>query len=39
MNEEWFGICAKGPVMKEDFILYILRAAYYAFKEAHQLNP
>jgi len=39
MNEEWFGICAKGP--NDERGLYTLqpRAAYYALKEAHQLNP
>lgn len=39
MNEEWFGICAKGPT--DDRGLYTLypRAAYYALKEVHQLNP
>lgn len=39
MNEEWFGICAKGPT--DDRGLYELypRAAYYALKEAHQFNP
>ncbi|MDT8414272.1 MAG: family 16 glycosylhydrolase [Flavobacteriaceae bacterium] len=39
MNEEWFGICAKGP--KDEKGLYDLypRAAYYALKETHQINP
>ena len=39
MNEEWFGICAKGPT--NPFGLYTLypRAAYYALKEAHSYNP
>ena len=39
MNEEWFGICAKGPTnMKGLYELYP-RAAYYALKEAHKINP
>lgn len=39
MNEEWFGICAKGPT--DDRGLYELhpRVAYYALMEAHKLNP
>jgi len=39
MNEEWFGICAKGPTNTEGFYALYPRAAYYALKEAHQLNP
>jgi len=39
MNEEWFGICAKGPTnAKGNYTLYP-RAAYYALKEVHQFNP
>ena len=39
MNEEWFGICAKGPTNdRGNYDLYP-RAAYYALKEAHSLNP
>ena len=39
MNEEWFGICAKGPTNgRGNYELYP-RAAYYALKEAHSLNP
>ncbi|TVQ15230.1 MAG: glycosidase [Bacteroidetes bacterium] len=39
MNEEWFGICAKGPTNVMGFYQLFPRAAYYALKEAHQLNP
>lgn len=39
MNEEWFGICAKGPTnSKGNYTLYP-RAAYYTLKEVHQFNP
>jgi hypothetical protein len=39
MNEEWFGICAKGATNdKGNYQLYP-RAAYYTLKEAHQFNP
>ncbi len=39
MNEEWFGICAKG--LTNDMGTYELypRAAYYALKEVHKFNP
>lgn len=39
MNEEWFGICAKGPSNEQGHYQLYPRAAYYAMKEAHQLNP
>lgn len=39
MNEEWFGICAKGPTSSRGLYDLYPRAAYYALKEAHQLNP
>ncbi len=39
MNEEWFGICAKGPTNAMGFYPLYPRAAYYALKEAHQLYP
>jgi hypothetical protein len=39
MNEEWFGICAKGPTSSRGTYELYPRAAYYALKEAHQLNP
>lgn len=39
MNEEWFGICAKGkPDSRGIYELYP-RAAYYALQEMHQINP
>ncbi|MGB1242410.1 MAG: glycoside hydrolase family 2 TIM barrel-domain containing protein, partial [Chitinophagales bacterium] len=39
MNEEWFGICAKGETNARGLYQLYPRAAYYALKEAHQLNP
>ena len=39
MNEEWFGICAKGPNDARGLYELYPRAAYYALKEAHALNP
>jgi hypothetical protein len=39
MNEEWFGICAKGPTSERGLYELYPRAAYYALKEAHKLNP
>ncbi|MCL7762618.1 hypothetical protein MPF19_04265 [Polaribacter sp. Z014] len=39
MNEEWFGICAKGPTDKEGFYSLTPRAAYFALQKVHQLNP
>ncbi len=39
MNEEWFGICAKGPTDERGLYRLYPRAAYYALKEAHSLNP
>jgi hypothetical protein len=39
MNEEWFGICAKGPTDARGLYTLYPRAAYYALKEVHQLNP
>jgi hypothetical protein len=39
MNEEWFGICAKGPTNEKGFYQLYPRAAYYALKEAHQFDP
>lgn len=39
MNEEWWGICAKGfPDQSGLYELYP-RAAYYALKEVNQLDP
>lgn len=39
MNEEWFGICAKGPTDSRGLYELYPRAAYYALKEVHNLNP
>lgn len=39
MNEEWFGICAKGPTNAQGLYKLYPRAAYYSLKEAHKLNP
>ncbi|MBK8492944.1 MAG: glycosidase [Saprospirales bacterium] len=39
MNEEWFGICAKGPTNTRGLFQVFPRAAYYALKEAHRTNP
>jgi hypothetical protein len=39
MNEEWFGICAKGPTNAKGLYTLYPRAAYYSLKEAHALNP
>ncbi|TVR77934.1 MAG: hypothetical protein EA409_11050 [Saprospirales bacterium] len=39
MNEEWFGICAKGPTNDKGFYELFPRAAYFAIKQAHQINP
>ena len=39
MNEEWFGICAKGPTDLKGFYTLKPRVAYYALQKAHQLNP
>ncbi len=39
MNEEWFGICAKGATNPRGLYELYPRAAYYALKEAHKLNP
>ncbi|MGB5008113.1 MAG: glycoside hydrolase family 2 TIM barrel-domain containing protein [Ferruginibacter sp.] len=39
MNEEWFGICAKGPTNETGTYELYPRAAYYALKEVHMFNP
>jgi hypothetical protein len=39
MNEEWFGICAKGSTNSKGFYDLYPRAAYYTLKEIHRLNP
>ncbi|MGG9972047.1 glycoside hydrolase family 2 TIM barrel-domain containing protein [Ferruginibacter sp. SUN002] len=39
MNEEWFGICAKGETNERGTYQLFPRAAYYALKEVHHFNP
>ena len=39
MNEEWFGICAKGQTDERGHYQLYPRAAYYALQQAHRLNP
>ncbi|MEJ2103163.1 MAG: glycoside hydrolase family 2 TIM barrel-domain containing protein [Ignavibacteriaceae bacterium] len=39
MNEEWFGICAKGPTDERGLYQLYPRAAYYALKDAFQISP
>ena len=39
MNEEWFGICAKGPTNANGNYQLYPRTAYYTLKEIHQFNP
>lgn len=39
MNEEWFGVCAKGKTNERGTYELYPRAAYYALKEAHGFNP
>jgi len=39
MNEEWFGICAKGPTNEKGFYELYPRAAYYALKDVHEFDP
>jgi hypothetical protein len=39
MNEEWFGVCAKGPTDIQGHYQLYPRAGYYALLEAHKLNP
>jgi len=39
MNEEWFGICAKGATNEKGSYQLYPRAAYYILKEIHQYNP
>jgi len=39
MNEEWFGVMAKGPTDDRQQFELIPRAAYYALKQAHAFNP
>ena len=39
MNEEWFGICAKGPSDVTGLYTLYPRAAYYALKKVHEYDP
>lgn len=39
MNEEWWGICAKGPTNNQGFYEVYPRAAYYAMARAFSLDP
>ena len=39
MNEEWFGILAKGPVKEDGSFILRPRAAYYIIQKVHAFNP
>ncbi len=39
MNEEWFGVCAKGQPDERGLYQLFPRAAYYALKEVYRFNP
>ncbi|WP_411279678.1 hypothetical protein [Gemmatimonas sp.] len=39
MNEEWWGIVAKGPVDSRGQVPLYPRAAFYALQQAYQLDP
>lgn len=39
MNEEWFGICAKGKANEQGLYRLYPRAAYYALKSIHAYSP
>ena len=39
MNEEWFGICAKGASDSRGIYELYPRAAYYVLKDVHKINP
>ena len=39
MNEEWFGICAKGETDASGHYQLYPRSAYYALKKIHEINP
>ncbi len=39
MNEEWFGICAKGPTNARGLYDLYPRAAYYMLKDVHEFSP
>ena len=38
MNEEWFGICAKGPTDESGHYQLYPRVAYYALQKVHKKN-
>lgn len=38
MNEEWFGICAKGPADENHLFDLYPRASYYLLKDAYQME-
>lgn len=39
MNEEWFGICAKGPTDSNGHYTLKPRTAYYTLKNIHSISP
>ena len=39
MNEEWYGICAKGETNERGHYQLYPRAAYYVLQQVHKLNP
>ncbi|MBT8478231.1 MAG: glycosidase, partial [Gemmatimonadetes bacterium] len=39
MNEEWWGVCAKGPTDARGLFNLYPRAAFYALQEAYTLDP
>lgn len=39
MNEEWFGVCAKGPTNAAGLYTLYPRAAYYTLQEVHRFDP
>lgn len=39
MNEEWFGICAKGASDSRGLYELYPRAAYYVLRDVHKINP
>lgn len=39
MNEEWFGICAKGKPNSRGIYENYPRAAYYVLKDVHRIDP
>ncbi|MEZ4651674.1 MAG: hypothetical protein R3E97_23300, partial [Candidatus Eisenbacteria bacterium] len=39
MNEEWWGVCAKGPADAYGHFALYPRAAYYALQQAYRLDP